>query len=214
MGGLAALALAQGQGYPMAYAPAMWGGFGMGGFGHASTAAQGAMQGMSDVVRAAGAANLMNSAAAINVEEARSKNIDNHLKGTKTYFEMKQYNKDYRNANKAPRPTSEQLFRLAKDATPKGLDPSQLDPVTGQIQWPEVLLSDDFNEYRQSLETLYGEWANASGKINFSQFQEIQKSSKAMQNVLKGKLSDMPPQVFSQANAFLKRLEHAAKLPG
>ena len=31
MGGLAALALAQGQGYPMAYAPAMWGGFGMGG---------------------------------------------------------------------------------------------------------------------------------------------------------------------------------------
>ncbi len=76
-----------------------WGGYP--GYSGASTAAESAAHGVSDVVQAAGAANLMNSEAAKNYEAARSQYIDNRLKGTKTYFEMKQYNKDYRDANKA-----------------------------------------------------------------------------------------------------------------
>ena len=35
-----------------------------------------------------------------------------------------------------------------------------------------------------------------------------------MQNLLKTKLNDLPPQVFTGANAFIKQLEYAAKLPG
>ena len=40
---------------------------------HASTAAEGAARGMADVVRSAGAANLLNSEAAKNYEDARTK---------------------------------------------------------------------------------------------------------------------------------------------
>lgn len=185
-----------------------------GGGYHASTAAEGAARGMADVVRSAGAANVMNSEAAKNYETARSQNLDNRLKYTKTYFEMKQYNKDYRDATKAPRPTSEQLFRLAKEATPKTLTPDQLDPVTGQIKWPEVLLASDFNQCRKSLEGLYAERAGASDKINLDQYNEIRQSIKEMQDLLKGKLSDLPPQVFSSTNAFIKQLQYAAQLSG
>ena len=181
---------------------------------HASTAAESAAHGMADVVRSAGQANLLNAQAAGYYEAARSQNIDNHLKYTKTYFEMKQYNKDYRAANKAPRPTSEQLFRLAKDATPKSLPPDQLDPVTGKINWPEVLLTSDFEECRQALDTLYADRASASGKINLDQFNQIRDSIRQAQDLLKGKLNELPPPVFTGANAFLKQLQHAAKLTG
>ena len=183
-----------------------------GGEYHAATAAESAARGMADVVRSAGEANLLNAQAAGQYEAARSQNIDNHLKYTKTYFEMKQYNKDYRAANQAPRPTSEQLFRLAKDATPKPLPPDQLDPVTGKISWPEVLLTSDFNSCRTSLEQLYAERANASGKITLDQFNAIRQTITQMQGVLKGKLNDLPPQVFTGANAFIKQLEYVARL--
>ena len=189
-----------------------WGGYP--GYSGASTAAESAARGVSDVVQAAGAANLMNSEAAKNYEAARSQYIDNRLKGTKTYFEMKQYNKDYRDANKPARPTSEQLFRLAKDATPKPLTAEELDPVTGQIKWPEVLLASDFTECRKTLDTLYAERANASGKINLDQFKEIRQSIRQLQDLLKGKLNDLPPQTFSEANAFIKKLEHAGQMAG
>ncbi|MHB0957305.1 MAG: hypothetical protein ACYC6N_26945 [Pirellulaceae bacterium] len=191
-----------------------WGGNNYNYQAHASTAAEGAARGAADVIQAAGAANLMNSMAAINTEQARSQYIDNRLKGTKTYFEMKQYNKDYRAANQAPRPTSEQLFRLAKAATPKKLGPDSLDPVTGAIKWPDVLATEDFSECREALDSLYAERANASGKINLEQFNAIRQSIGQMRALLKAKLNDLPPQVFSQANAFIKQLEYTAQLTG
>ncbi len=191
---------------------AQWGGYD-GGY-HASTAAESAQRGFADVVRSAGAANLMNSAAAKNVEEARSQNIDNRLKATKTYFEMKRYNKDYRDATAKPRPTSEQLFRLAKDATPKRLSPAELDPVTGQVNWPAVLKSDVFATYREPLDELFADRANASGKIDLQQYQEIRRNIQDLRAELKGQIKDLPPQVFSSANAFLKQLEHEVQLAG
>lgn len=181
---------------------------------HAATAAESAARGVADIVRSAGAANLMNAQAAGYYEAARSQNIDNHLKYTQTYFEMKRYNKEYRDANRPARPTSEQLFRLAKDATPKPLAPDQLDPVTGKITWPEVLLVSDFQASREALETLYAERAQASGQITLDQYNAIRQSTREMQNLLKAKLNDLPPQVFTGANAFIKRLEYTAKLRG
>ena len=187
---------------------------GWGGGYHSSTAAEGYQRGFASVVRSAGAANLMNSAALSNVEDARSKNIDNRLQATKTYFEMKRYNKDYRDATSKPRPTSEQLFRLAKGATPNQLSPIDLDPVTGMINWPAVLKTDSFEEQRGNLEALYADRANAGGKIEIQQYQEIRKNVRAMQAELRGQIKDIPPQVFTSANAFLKKLEYAADHAG
>jgi hypothetical protein len=187
-----------------------WGGF-PGIQAGAATAAESGMRGMSEVMTAAGAANLMNSAAAINVEAARSQYIDNRLKGTKTYFEMKRHNREYREANKRPRPTSEQLFRLAKDATPRQLAADQLDPVTGQIAWPKALTLDEFAEHRETLEDLFTERAQASGRFSFEQMNQVRDTTRQMRDLLRAKIKDMPPQVFSQSSAFLQQLEHAAQ---
>ena len=127
---------------------------------------------------------------------------------------MKRYNKEYRDANDKPRPTSEQLFRLAKEATPDKLSPADLDPVTGKINWPAALRTDVYTTYRETLDALYADRANASGKIDIEHYQEIRKNIRDMQAELKGHINDIPPQVFSSSNAFLKRLEHAASVAG
>ena len=183
---------------------------------HSSTLAEGVQRGAADVVRSAGMANLMNSEAAKNYEDARSKYLDNRLKGTKTYFEMRRYNKEYRQAEKGPRPTSEQLFRLAKEATPKSLAPTELDPVTGKIAWPTALQDDAFAKYRQNLEELYAIRASSGGKLTPDQFQEIQKNIDDLHVELgrKAKAKEIAPQTFSQANAFVKRLGYESRRSG
>lgn len=184
-----------------------WGGYSY----HASTAGEGYMRGMSDVIRSQGMRNMMNSEAAKNMEDARAKYIDNRLKSTKAYFEMKRYNKEYRDATKTPRPTSEQLFRLAKEATPKALSPAELDPVTGAISWPQLLNQDDFASARQTIDQLFAQRAKASGKFTIDQAQKASQAVSDLQVELRRRINDYPPQVFSQTNAFLKRLSYEVR---
>jgi hypothetical protein len=121
---------------------------------HASTLEEGASRGLADLVRSAGAANLLHSEAAKNYEQARSQYFDNRLKGTQTYFELKQLNQDYRAELRGQRASAEQLFRLAKERAPEPLSPSELDPYSGEIRWPTLLLDPVFADNRVLAENL------------------------------------------------------------
>ena len=63
----------------------VYGGGGYFGGSHASTAAEGQLRGMGDLVRSQGQANLSNSAAAINYSVARKNEIENRNQWTHTY---------------------------------------------------------------------------------------------------------------------------------
>ena len=179
---------------------------------HASTAMESAARGTADVIRSSGAANLMNSEAAKNYEQARSQYIDNRLKYTKTYFEMKEVNNYYREANRKPRPTSEQLFRLAKDKTPGRLAPTELDPVTGAISWPAVVEADEFVREREAVEALFAQASETEGKMSVELNGQLRQAIGDLQDSLNAKINDYPPQAWSQASAFLKKLDYEVRL--
>ena len=82
--------------------PSMVGSYGgwPGGYGGASTAAGSAMNGMASAISAKGDYNLSTSAAAINLTQAQSNEIQNRQQATNTYFEMQATNK----AAPTPRP--------------------------------------------------------------------------------------------------------------
>ena len=86
---------------------AQWGG-GWGGGYHSSTLEEGVQRGYADVVRSRGMANLMNSEAAINLQEADKKYLENRLTATQTYFEMRRYNQEARRAERSTPLSSEQ----------------------------------------------------------------------------------------------------------
>ena len=177
---------------------------------HASTAAEGYARGMADVIRSAGEANLRNSEAANNYEEARSKNFDNRLKYTNTYFEQRRLNAEYRAAERRPRPSSEQLFRLAASGVPDRLSPGELDPLSGKIAWPAVLRLPAYDQQRAKLDALFAKRAEAQISA-YALYGEIRATADELLNALKANITDYPANAYLTAKQFVERLAYEAR---
>jgi len=176
-----------------------------GGYHHASTVEEGAARGMADVVRSAGYANLMNSEAANNYQDARTKDIDNRMLATQTYFQMRSVNKQAREAERGPLPTQEAVIRYSKSRVPQRLNKSDLDPISGQLSWPSILVSEDYDDARSKLEVLYSERAK-KGYLSLEEFTQVQKLAKQMDNQLKKNISKYPPGEYVIAKKFVRSL--------
>lgn len=171
----------------------------------ASTVGESYARGMSDMVRSAGEANLNNSAAAINYTEARSNELDNRLKGTNTFFEMRRVNREARAAERRPRATQQDLIRYSKAAAPKELSSSELDPITGRVRWPVALLDDAFTEYREQLEPLLEQRAK-EGFLKSEPRRTATGLGRQMQTELKGRIHDYASSDYLAAKNFLVSL--------
>jgi hypothetical protein len=140
-----------------------YGGYGgWGGGYHSSTLEEGIQRGYADVVRSQGMANLLNSMALGNIEDARKKYIENRMDATQTYFEMRRYNQEARRAERSSPLSNEQYVRLARAQAPARLSVSQLDPFTGKITWPVPLRREKYNMLRSQIDSLFLEQAHGT----------------------------------------------------
>jgi hypothetical protein len=190
-------------------APAVAQWYGWGGYG-ASTAAEGYAQGMAAVIYSAGAANWMNSAAAINVEAARSAYLDNQIKFTETYYAKKRIHQSYVDSTRNLGQSSQRLAMLAKAAPAVPLSDTELDPVSGQIAWPSALRGDKYEPLRTKLDELFAERAEAGGNISLKQASAIADSSGELAAELKKNLKQYPSGEYMQAKRFVDRLSREA----
>lgn len=191
---------------------AQWG-FGFNRGGYASTAGQAADYGMSEVLRAQGARNLDNSEAAKNWEDAKTQEIQNRLRWTETYFEMRKVNREARAAEAGPPITQEQAIRMAKMKAPSRLGSTQLDPVTGHISYPIILTQNVYDEYRSRLDKLFSERAAAGGSIRYEQFQDIQSTVSQFIEALQKRVKEYAAADYGPARTFLDSLAHEARMP-
>jgi hypothetical protein len=183
-------------------------------YGGGSTVAGSAMSGAANVIQAQGQANLSNSQAAINLEQARSANLDNNLKYTQTYYEQKAIHDQYMQAEYAKdKRSADDYKRYAHAAAPARMSYSQLDPVTGQLAWPGALTTDDYAASRQEVDKLFAERAKAGGAIGYQNVSQIRKTTEAMEAKLKASITDIPPGDYIEASNFLKSLANEARYP-
>jgi hypothetical protein len=194
-------------------AAAQWGGFGYRRGGYASTAGQAAAYGMSEMMRAQGYENLKNSEAAKNWEEVKTLEIQNKMRWTETYFEMRKTNREARAAEAGPAITHDQAIRMAKMGAPPRLVSTQLDPITGHIEYPMVLQDDIFTPYREELDKLFAKRASSGGSISFDEFQEIQSTVVNFTEALKEHVNKYPAGEYGRARTFLDSLRHEASMP-
>jgi hypothetical protein len=194
-------------------AAAQWGGFGYRRGGYASTASQGAAYGMSEMMRAQGYENLQNSEAAKNWEDVKTLDIQNKMRWTETYFEMRKTNREARAAEAGPAITHDQAIRMAKMGAPPRLVSTQLDPITGHIEYPMVLQDDIFAPYREELDKLFAKRASSGGSISFNEFEEIQSTVANFTEALKEHVNKYPAGEYGRARTFLDSLRHEASLP-
>lgn len=178
----------------------------------ASTVGESHARGMSDMARSAGERNLSNSQAAINMTQAQSNHIQNREQWTHTYFEMRAANRAYRAAARGPKPTMEDVVRYAQAGKPKRLSPSQLDYISGGINWPPLLDTEPFATYREELEPLFAQRASA-GTTTWDVRTKIDEATDGLLAELKGKIRELPPSDYMAAKRFVEGLAHEAKLP-
>lgn len=178
----------------------------------AATAGESYARGMADVVRSQGAANLLNSEAAINMTEAARRDMENREQWTDTYFQMRQKNKEYRAAERRPRGTREDWVRYAAAGKPERLSPSELDSVTGKIKWPPLLTRSEFDASRADIEGLFAKRA-AYGGGTWDDTSQITAAISTAEQELKNIISKVPSQDYMTAKRFLESLAFENRMP-
>lgn len=185
------------------------------GYGYGSagtTAAQSYMLGMSQVIRAQGEANVNNSAAAINYEQARGAYIENSKKWTEAYYQRKElYQKSEADKAARARQSRDNYLASLKTAPSQSLAPSQLDPVTGHILWPEALAGDAYAAQRRKVEELV-QIRRYTGMTELLA-QQLSMVARDMQSELRMHISEMPANAYLAARKFLDGLLHDAQPP-
>lgn len=188
-------------------------GWGWGRGNYASTAQQAADYGMASMMRAQGYQNLQNSEAAKNYEQAKTLEIDNRKKWTETYFEMRKINRQARAEEAPPKVSHETAIRLSQKMAAPRLGSTQLDPVTGHIEYPLVLQDSIFEPYRSELDNLFAQRSTSGSGLQFEEFQAIQQTVSKFIEVLKEHIDDYPAGEYGKARVFLNSLANEANFP-
>jgi len=181
-------------------------------YSNASTVGESYAKGLSDVITAQGNYNLATSEAAIKMEDAIRRDIENQQLWTDTYFEMRKSNRAYRAEERGRRPTTEDAIRYAQMGKPIRLSPSEFDYVTGKISWPKLLEQKLFDEERTKLDELFVKRAKYGG-VSFDEQTTILQSTNNMMDQLKEQIHDMPAMFYMVARRFLESLAYESQLP-
>jgi hypothetical protein len=181
-------------------------GYGYGGAG--STVAGSAMTGMANVISAKGNYNLSTSAAAVNLTQAQSNEIQNRQQYTNTYFEMRATNKAATAAERGPRLTPEQIARNTQARAPKPISPDQVDPVSGKVNWPDLLQNERYAPQRAELEQLLFKQASYGG-LGAADNTKAREAVESMSEMMKDQIREVPAQQYTAAKSFLKSLMYS-----
>ena len=183
------------------------GGYGYG-YGGGQTAQGAALQGMSQVISAAGQYNLATSAAAINMTEAQSNEQRNRVQGVQTFWQMRDIGRAEREQERGPRPTPEELARRARAGAPRALTTSQIDPVSGVLYWPAVLQHASFQAQRSAVEEYTVRWVKYGG-LDYEAQSQVREKIDTMFEKVKSQITSIPPQDYVECRTFLQSLLYA-----
>jgi hypothetical protein len=191
-----------------------YGSYGGYGYGGASTPGSAAGMAMADIVRSQGMYNQMSSAAMINVEDARSKFIDNQRQWTEVYL-MKQRALNAEHAQQKEdtraRNARYQEYTASHSDVPSRLPTSELNPSTGQVTWPAALMRDFFVDQRQPIDQMFIARAHTGTTSELSD--AIVKGIKNLQDELRKHIRDLGTQEYMDARKFLDRLSLEGRFP-
>jgi len=181
-------------------------GYGGYGWGTATTPQEAAYRGFAEALRARAEAQRAAADAALKYEEARSQYIENQGKWADTYSSLERSRIGARNLKKE-RQREELRKRLEirhKQAERSRMSPSEFDPTTGFVKWPDALTTGLYLKDRQRLEELLVLQRYSRGRPEVAL--ESEKTVISMQATLDRQFKSLHPSQWIAANRFLRSL--------
>ena len=178
---------------------------------HASTVQEGILRGGGDFFRSLGLGLERWSRAAINIETAKSKNLDNRVKYVETYFQKRRMNDDYKESKKRNL-DSEQVSQVYRGTRPRRLKTTELEPLTGTISWSGVLLDSEFAHDRGQLEMLFKKRARAYDGFDSDDYHRVCRSVDRIKRRLAQRHRVIPTEQRIAARKFLQSLRYEFRL--
>ncbi len=182
----------------------------------ASTVAESRARGLSDVIRSQGQYEMDSAQARISRSEAESLELDNRMKATETYFARRNYNREQRFGTPEEKyakkmANQERYASYARRANPNKLTSKQLDPLTGKITWPKLLMPEEYQQDREQLDKLFALRARSDGKISGAVYEQIDDAADGLLKSLRKNSAELKANDYVAAKRFINALLHTAE---
>ena len=169
------------------------------------------LRGSAAVIRAQGEYNLNTSGAAINLQTAEKLRIENHKFRTQTYFETRAINREFRAKERVGAATAEQIERMAEVGRPDRITASQVDPRSGQINWPAALLGDEYEPQRRRLDALFAVRDQVDSGVDSGLHAQVKALTGEMKDELKQHVREFDATTYMAARRFLESLRYESR---
>jgi hypothetical protein len=171
-------------------------------YDHASTLEEGFFRGAADFTRAAGEFEYNQSLANINNQEAYSRYLDNRLKRTATYFDMRKLNREARAEERGQRTTVESAARFAKERSPERLAAFNFDAARSRLIWPAIFNHSYFADERMAIDGLMAARGGAGPESR-----QIQLLAAEMTHKLRAIVHNVQPGEYAAAKKFITSVQ-------
>ena len=97
---------------------------------------------------------------------------------------------------------------MARDGAPRGLNTSQIDPVTGALHWPGPLQDANFQAQRSAVDEYTAKWVKY-GVLDYAEKTQVRENIDTMFDGLKSQIASIAPQDYVACRTFLQSLLYA-----
>ena len=176
-------------------------------YGQASVGQSGAamVSANAAVIKALGDAVTSNVKALESLQTARGRRIENAVKATSNFYEKRKLYEAYQGLSAGERAKRDDLIRFSKTALPDRPSPSQLD-ANGSIQWPEILLRDDYAEARSQIDYVFAQRNLQPTDAGSDLGQTARTGLAQMRRHLRAQMQELSPPEYAAARRFLDSL--------
>ncbi len=88
------------------------------------------------------------------------------------------------------------------------MNTNQIDPVTGELHWPSALQQPMFDPQRAPVDEYAAKWVKY-GSLDYADQTQMRQNVNGMFDTLKGQITVIPPQDYTQCRSFLQSLLYA-----
>lgn len=186
------------------------------GYGGGGTVAESQARGMAELIRAQGEYEQQHAEAQAERERARELELQNRMQAVNDYYEMRRMREVRRAEERAQHLKEREAYKsrqAGRAREPERLAASQLDPATGEINWPDAFEGPEYDAYRETLDTGFSKWASSGGALGPDLYGEIMTAAEQMQVELKKHIRTMPPSDYMIARKFIRSLADEIRHP-